>query len=224
MSLTLALVVAACGGGDSSSSSNTRTSITAAPVTATTAPTTTTTTPAPLNVYQYTMAGMLSPSVADVPPRIYVPNSESATVSVIDPATFQVIDTFAVGKLPQHVVPSYDMSVLYVNNNQGNSLTPIDPRTGKPGAPIPVNDPYNLYFSPDGKYAIVMAERESQIDIRDPHTWALIKSIEVPHRGVNHADFTADGTTMVASCEFSGWVVRVDLATLAITGELESRW
>ncbi len=127
-----------------------------------------------------------------------------------------MIDTFPVGQLPQHVVPSYDMSVLYVNNNQGNSLTPIDPRTGKPGAAIPVNDPYNLYFSPDGKYAIVMAERESQIDVRDPHdVGARSRASRSPMRGVNHADFSADGTTMIASCEFSGWIVRIDLATLA---------
>jgi YVTN family beta-propeller protein len=185
------------------------------------APTTTTTPPAAVDVYQGTRAGMLAASVQDVPSRVYVPNGHANTVTVIDPATFQVIDVFPVGALPQHVVPSYDLTTLYVNNNQGNSLTPIDPRTGRPGPPIPVDDPYNLYFSPDGKYALVMAEREQRIDVRDPGTWRLITSISVPHAGINHADFSADGTTMIASCEFSGWVVRIDLASLAVTGELE---
>ena len=152
---------------------------------------------------------------------MYVPNGASNSVSVIDPATYQVVDTFPVGALPQHVVPSYNLSTLYVNNNNGNSLTPVDPRTGKPGPAIPVNDPYNLYFTPDGRYTMVMAERESQIDVRDPATWQLVTSIEIPHRGVNHADFSADGTTMIASCEFSGWVVRIDLATLTYSGEVE---
>jgi YVTN family beta-propeller protein len=173
------------------------------------------------DVYEHTHAGMLADAVRDVPTRVYVPNGMSNSVSVIDPTTFQVVDTYPVGALPQHVVPSYDLRTLYVNNNNGNSLTPIDPRTGKPGPAIPVPDPYNLYFTPDGKYAVVMAERDSQVDFRDPTTWELVKSIEIPHRGVNHADFTIDGNTMIASCEFSGWVVRIDLATLTYSGEVE---
>ena len=213
----VAAVLAACGGGDNTTSSaadRTTTTTTTIP------PSTTTTTPV-TDVYRDTRAGMLAPSVRDVPSRVYVPNGHSDTVTVIDPATMQIIDTFPVGRLPQHVVPSYDLQTLYVNNNEGNTLTPIDPRTGTPGPDIPVQDPYNLYFSPDGKYALVMAERDMQIDVRDPTTWELIKSIEVPHPGVNHADFSGDGTTMIASCEFSGWVVRIDLATLELTGEVD---
>ena len=172
------------------------------------------------NVYAHTLAGDLSPAVAGIPTRVYVPNSESNTVDVIDPATFRVVDHFAVGRLPQHVTPSWDLKTLWVDNDEGNSLTPIDPRTGKPGAPVAVDDPYNLYFTPDGSKAIVVAERLHRLDVRDPHTWALEKSIPIAHDGADHADFTADGRTMIISCEFSGWLVRVDLRTLAVTGEL----
>jgi YVTN family beta-propeller protein len=214
----LVVAAASCGGGGDTAVESTTTA--APPPSTATAPTTTTV-PQPTDVYAGTRAGMLADSVRDVPWRVYVPNGHSNTVTVIDPASFQVIDVFPVGALPQHVVPSYDLSTLYVNNNLGNSLTPIDPRTSTPGAPIPVDDPYNLYFSPDGKYALVMAEREKRIDVRDPSTWALITSISVPYAGVNHADFTADGTMMIASCEFSGWVVRIDLPTLAVTGQIE---
>jgi YVTN family beta-propeller protein len=221
LALAAASVLAACsGGGGGGNATAEKNGTQVDPTTTTTVPpTTTTTAPKPTNVYEFTQAGMLSPKVQGDLSRVYVPNGSSNSVSVIDPTTYEVVDTFSVGALPQHVVPSYDLSTLYVNNNQGNSLTPIDPKTGRPGLTIPVNDPYNLYFSPDGKYAIVMAERESQIDFRDPHTWQLVKSVEIAHRGVNHADFSADGKTMVASCEFSGWVVRIDLATLTVTGE-----
>ena len=174
-----------------------------------------------VNVYAHTGAGMLSPAVANVPTRVYVPNSESNTVDVIDPTTYRVVDHFNVGARPQHVVPSYDLSTLYVNNNVGNSLTPIDPTTGKPGAAVPVEDPYNLYFTPDGTRAIVMAERMGRVDFRDPHTWKLIQSVPVAHSGVNHADFTPNGKIMIASCEFSGWLVRIDLTTMTVTGELK---
>jgi YVTN family beta-propeller protein len=172
------------------------------------------------NVYAHTLAGDLSPAVAGVPTRVYVPNSESNTVDVIDPTTFQVVDHFAVGRLPQHVTPSWDLKTLWVDNDEGNSLTPIDPRTGKAGSPVAVDDPYNLYFTPDGSKAIVVAERLHRLDFRDPHTWKLEKSVPIAHTGVDHADFTADGQTMIVSCEFSGWLVRVDLRTLTVTGEL----
>ncbi len=121
----------------------------------------------PHDVYAADRPGRLSPAVRGFPSRVYVPNSESNTVSVIDPRTFKVIDSFPVGALPQHVTPSYDLKTLWVDNDQGNSLTPIDPATGRPGKPVPVADPYNLYFTPDGRYAIVVAERLQRLDFRD---------------------------------------------------------
>jgi YVTN family beta-propeller protein len=70
-----------------------------------------------------------------------VPNSLSNTVTVINPRTYKVIGEFPVGAQPNHVTPSWDGSVLYVNDTDGNSLVPINPATGKPGAPIPLPTP-----------------------------------------------------------------------------------
>ncbi|NNH70278.1 beta-propeller fold lactonase family protein [Nocardia uniformis] len=169
----------------------------------------------------YAATRELSPTVADHLPRVYVPNSQANTVSVIDPATFQVIDTYpSGGQEPQHVVPSYDMQTLYVNNDLplgGGSLLPIDPRTGRAGQPIPVRDPYNLYFTPDGRYAIVVAEADKSLDLYDPVTWEKVNAIPVPDcGGVNHMDFTADGRFALTSCEFSGRVAVIDIAALTL--------
>lgn len=172
------------------------------------------------DVYEHTRAGDLSPTVAAITPKVYVPNSLSNTVDVIDPKTFRVIDHFAVGALPQHVTPSYDLKTLYVDNDEGNTLTPIDAATGRPGTPISVADPYNLYFTPGGKYAVVVAERLHRLDFRDPKTWKVVGSVHIPYAGVDHADFSVDDTTMIASCEFSGWIVRVDLERRKLTGAL----
>ena len=167
----------------------------------------------PKNVYAADGANMLSPAVAGALPRIYVPNSQSNTVDVIDPATYKVVDHFAVGALPQHVTPSWDLRTLYVDNDIGNSLTPLDPATGKPkGPPIPVDDPYNLYFTPDGRYAIVVAERLHRLDFRDARTMQLVHSVTVDCRGIDHMDYSADGRYLVASCEFSDQLVKVDVA------------
>jgi DNA-binding beta-propeller fold protein YncE len=141
-----------------------------------------------------------------------VPNSDSNTVDVIDQRTFKVVEHFSVGGLPQHVVPAYDLKTLYVTNDTGNTLTPIDPNTGKPGSTIPVEDPYNMYFTPNGKYAIVVAERLRRLDFRDAHTFKLVRSLTVPCAGVDHMDFSADGSYAIASCEFSSQLVKVDIA------------
>jgi YVTN family beta-propeller protein len=156
------------------------------------------------NVYARAGAGMLTDVTRQAKPLVYVPNTFSGTVSVVDPATYKVIRTFRTGLVPQHVVPSWDLKTLWVNDNSSNDLVPIDPRTGLPGPKVAVPDPYNLYFTPDGQHAMVMAERLGRIDYRDPHTMALQHSLQVPCRGVNHADVTADGSTFVVSCEFSG--------------------
>ncbi|MHB8659501.1 MAG: YVTN family beta-propeller repeat protein [Solirubrobacteraceae bacterium] len=164
------------------------------------------------NVYAYDSANRLTGAALLAKPLIYVPNSQSDTVDVIDPRTYRVVDRFPVGGLPQHVVPSWNLRTLYVTNDHGNSLTPIDPQTGKPGAPIPVADPYNLYFTPDGRFAIVVAERLRRLDFRDSHSFRLDHSLSLPCAGVDHMDFTADGRYLLASCEFSGQMVEIDVA------------
>jgi DNA-binding beta-propeller fold protein YncE len=174
-----------------------------------------------LDVYAHDRANMLAPAALTAVPRIYVPNSESATVDEIDPRTFKVVDHFAVGRLPQHVTPAYDLKTLYVTNDLGNSLTPIDPRTGTPGKAIPVDDPYNMYFTPDGRYAVVVAERLRRLDFRDAHSFRLHHSLDVPCVGVDHMDFSSDGSYALASCEFSGQLVKIDVQRERVVGVLD---
>jgi DNA-binding beta-propeller fold protein YncE len=145
-------------------------------------------------------------------PLVYVPNSASDTVDEIDPQTHRIVRHFAVGAVPQHVVPSYDLRTLWVANDVGNSLTPVDPATGAPGRAVRVEDPYNMYFTPDGRYAVVMAEQLRRIDFRDAHTMALHHTLDVPAcAGVNHADYTADGHYMLVSCEYAAAMIVIDV-------------
>ena len=172
------------------------------------------------DVYAGARPGRFSPDVRGFPDRIYVPNAVRNTVQVIDPHTFKVIDQFAVGRQPQHVVPSYDLKTLWVASDLGDNLTRIDPATGHATGTVKVKDPYNLYFTPDGKYAIVVAERVKRLDFRDPHTMALVDSVHVPCRGVNHMDFSPNGRYLIAACEFDGTVLKIDVATRTLVGTL----
>jgi len=178
------------------------------------------------NLYSETAAGKMSPAVAGALERIYVPNHMANTVSVIDPATLKVTHTFKVGLNPQHVVPSWDLKTLWVANNAENSdkgsLTAIDPRTAKPGRTIPVEDPYNMYWSPDGNHAIVVAEAFKRLDFRDAQSMKLDYSIATPEcAGINHADFSIDGRSAYFTCEFNGSITKVDLVNRKVLATIK---
>jgi YVTN family beta-propeller protein len=178
------------------------------------------------NVYATSAADKLGAAVAGDLERVYVPNLKSGDVVVIDPARMKVVDRYKVGIGPQHIVPSWDLRTLWVTNNAENtakgSLTPIDPRTGKPGKAIPVDDPYNMYATPDGKSAIVVAEARKRLDFRDPKTMALQYSVDVAGcPGINHADFSIDGRYALFTCEFSGTVAKIDLEARKVQGYLK---
>ena len=177
----------------------------------------------PRDVYAADRPGQLSPVMRRFRPLVYVPNSEAGTVDEIDPRTYKVVRHFRTGHQPQHVTPSWDLRTLWVDNAGSSTLTPIDPRTGRPGRPVPVDDPYNLYFTPDGRYAIAVAERLRRLDFRDPHTMRPRHSLPVPCQGVDHMDFSADGRYAVASCEFSSELLKVDVEGQRLLGTLPLR-
>ena len=178
------------------------------------------------NLYSETGSGKLSKATAGALERVYVPNRGENTVSVIDPATLKVIDKFKVGIHPQHVVPSWDLQTLWVANNAegrtDGSLTPINPQTGKPGKSVPVDDPYNMYFSPDGQLAIVVAEAYKRLDFRDARSMKLVYSIATPKcPGINHADFSIDGRFAVFTCEFGGAFTKIDLVNRKVVDTIK---
>jgi YVTN family beta-propeller protein len=205
--LVAALTAAGCSGGSPADAGTTHSSASPSPAPSTPSPTPSSST---TNVYANDAAGALTGAATDARPMVYVPNTMSDTVQLIDPKTYKVVGRFSTGREPQHVVPSWDLKTLWVNDDLCNDLIPIDPRTGKAGKRVPVDDPYNLYFTPDGAHALVMAERLRRIDVRDPHTMKLQRSLPVPCYGVNHADYSADLSFFVASCEFSGKLLVID--------------
>jgi YVTN family beta-propeller protein len=175
----------------------------------------------PRNIYSEAGAGKTNPATEGAVFRVYVPNEASGTLTIIDPTTMKVIDTVPTGVVPQHVVPAYDMKTLYVLNNTSNSIVPIDPLTGKTQPAISVDDPYNLYFLPDGSQAIIVAEAKKRLDFADPHTFKVTGSVQTDCEGINHLDYSADGRYFIATCEFDGRLIKVDVATKKVVGTLK---
>ncbi len=171
------------------------------------------------NVYANTLSGVVPCPLCELPPRVYVPNSTAGTVDVIDPLTFKVIDHYRTGAIPHHIAPAWDMSALYVDNEGNSTLTVLDIKTGHPVDQIHIPFPYNLYFTPDGTKAIDVVERLQRIEFRDwRHGWALLKSVAIPWPGADHMDFSADGSYLMISTEYSGVVAKVDVNTMSLVG------
>ena len=178
----------------------------------------------PGGVYSHAGPGMLSAAVVGDPYRLYVPESAGSGIDVVDPTARRVLAHYETGSDPQHVVPGYDLRTLYVTNDLANTLSPINPATGKISGPtIKVDDPYNLYFAPGGRQALVMAEARRRIDFYDMPGFRPAKRLSVDCPGINHADYTADGRYLVASCEFGGRLIRVDMRSETVTGYLNLR-
>jgi DNA-binding beta-propeller fold protein YncE len=181
----------------------------------------------PKNVYSETTAGKFSPATAGALSRVYSPNLLTGKVDVIDPETFTVIDSFSALPSPQHIVPSWDLQTLWVAGDISYTgghaqVAPIDPKTGKMGAPIDVPDAYNMYFTPDGHSAIVVAEAMRRLEFRDPHTMALQGYIATPKcAGINHADFALDGSYAIFTCEYDDQLAKIDLVHHTLAGMLQ---
>jgi YVTN family beta-propeller protein len=178
------------------------------------------------NIYKNSGAGQMSPAVAGALERIYVPNVNSNDVYVIDPATLKVVDHYGVGNNPQHIVPSWDLKTLWVTGSAKGrilgSLTSIDPLTAKPTRSFTVEDAYNMYFTPDGTAAIVVAESRRRLEFRDPQTMKIIDTLAVPDcNGLNHADYSADGRYAIFTCEFDGALVKIDIPGRKVLGYLK---
>jgi YVTN family beta-propeller protein len=175
------------------------------------------------NVYAAITNQHLSPAVAGDPQYLYVPNGIPGTVEVIDPTTYRIVRTIHLGyrSFPEHVTPSWDLRWLYVDTSAASELAVIDPRTGTLARIMRgIEHPYNLYFTPDGRLAIDVAEYYNQLRFYDPHTWKLIKVLPLPCNGPDHLDFSADGSYLMIGCEFDGNVFKVSLKTLRVVGRV----
>src|SRR5207247_3855560 len=105
--------------------------------------------------------------------------------------------------------------------NQSRNLPPA----GRPGA-RPRGDagagarPVHPLLPPGGRGGIVGAGGVQPLDFRDAHTMALVESVPVECKGVDHMEFTADGRYALATCEFSGEVLKLDVSARRVVGYL----
>jgi YVTN family beta-propeller protein len=115
---------------------------------------------------------------------VYVANSGSDSVSVIDTASNTVTSIVSVGKTPYGVAVNPTGSRVYVTNYQGNNVSVIDAVTNKLDDkltnPVPVGrNPYGIAVDPAGTRVYVANEGDNTVSVIDVATNSVIKTVKV---------------------------------------------
>ena len=131
--------------------------------------------PRPSNVYAADGPNMFRPRHATRhPPRVYVPNSEQQHGRRDRPSPLE--DRPALpgrrAAAARHALLGPEDAVRAQRRGQLGH-TDRSANGASPAARFHVADPYNMYFTPDGRFAIVVAERLSRLDFSDPHTFRV---------------------------------------------------
>jgi YVTN family beta-propeller protein len=164
-----------------------------------------------------------APSAAPAPGGrpIFVLNSLDATVSVVDPVSFQEVRRIDTGKEPHHLYLTPDEKSLIVANALADSLTFIDPVTGQVQRVVrEVADPYHLRFSPDMKWFVVAANRLDHVDLyrwnpaQPERPLSLVKRLAAP-KTPSHLSIDSRSTVVYVSLQDSDELLAIDLATQA---------
>lgn len=145
--------------------------------------------------------------------RAVVLNSGDGTVSVIDRATRKVVDTFAVGKEPHHLIPNLTDDELVVANAISNDLVFLNPLTGEIKRRLPrISDPYQLGYSPDGKWFVAISLRLDRVDIYSLPNYEL-KARVATAKTPSHVAFSRDSRVAYVTMQDSDELVAIDLVT-----------
>ena len=145
---------------------------------------------------------------------IFVLNSLDADVSVIDPATWRVVQRIPTGKEPHHLYLTPDEKSIIVANALADSLTFIDPRTAEVQRTIRgILDPYHLRFSPDMKWFVTAGNRLHHVDIYawDGQNLQLARRIPTG-KTPSHIWIDSRSTTAFVTMQDSDELVAIDLA------------
>ncbi|MBH9552503.1 YncE family protein [Inhella gelatinilytica] len=158
----------------------------------------------------------------DAKPPVFVLNSLSASVSVIDRDPWRERTRIPVGKEPHHLYLTPDETSLIVANARADSLTFIDPRTAQVQRVVSgIADPYHLRFSPDMKWFVTAANRLNHVDlyrwkgVHAEQPFELVKRIP-SGRTPSHLFIDNASRTLYASMQDSDELLAVDLASQSV--------
>ena len=105
-----------------------------------------------------------------------------------------------------------DHKSLVVGDTTGNTLFFLDPHTGALQRQVTISDPYQLQYSPDGRYLTIAGLARAQIDIYDAATLKLLH--RVPARSLpSHINYAPDSSVVFVSLQGSDRLTAIETAS-----------
>jgi DNA-binding beta-propeller fold protein YncE len=155
--------------------------------------------------------------------NIVVLNSAEASISLIDPVSQTLIETFPVGKEPHHLMATPDNKSLIVANSVSNNLVFLDPKSGHIQRWVEnVEDPYQIGFSLDRKWFVTTGLRLDRIDIYHAVGDDIQLAKRVPLATMpSHMAFSNDNKIVFVTLQISGELAAIDLASQTVLWKMK---
>ncbi|MBI4269918.1 MAG: beta-propeller fold lactonase family protein [Candidatus Rokubacteria bacterium] len=152
---------------------------------------------------------------------LYVTNTRSDSVSVIDTDTLDVVATIPLGPgKPNRIAFHPDGKTAWVVYDKSHDLGVIDTEARKLVRRVRIGgNPYNLNFTPDGRHLVVLDwssdTSDDEVIFYDLAAGKIDGRVEVSTWPA-HSVFSHDGKRLYVSGETAGDVTVIDVATRSI--------
>jgi len=139
-------------------------------------------------------------------------NSDDDSLSVIDTPTYKEISRTRIGRAPHHLIATPDGKSLILAMAGGDELVFIDLATGMVKQRLAASDPYQIGFSPDGKWFVANSLRLDRIDIYDAKDYRLVHRLPAPTMP-SHIGFSPDSSVVYVTLQGTNNLIAIDLAS-----------
>lgn len=166
-----------------------------------------------LSVAVASLFGATAPALAD---GVLVLNSDDVNYSVVSRSQRVETAKLPIGREPHHLIRSADGSKVFLASTLTNELLELDAATGERRRVITdIIDPYQLGFSPDGKWFVTAAYRLDHVDIYTASDFKLAKRIFIESLP-SHLAFDGDSCTVFVTIQQTGRLIAIDLKTQTV--------
>jgi YVTN family beta-propeller protein len=156
------------------------------------------------------VAALLSTAAAASASTAVVLNSDDDTLSVVSSDGYHEISRTHIGRGPHHLIVSPDGRILILAMSGSNELVLVDRTSGIETKRIEASDPYQIGFSPDGKWFVAASIRLDRVDIYDANTFQLVHRLPAATMP-SHIAFARDSSTVFVTLQGTGSLIAIDL-------------
>jgi len=156
---------------------------------------------------------------------LYITNTKSDSVSILDTETFEAVGTIPLGQgKPNRIVFHPDGKTAWVVYDKSRDLGVIDAETRKLVRRVKIGgNPYNLAFTPDGRHLLVLDwssdTSNDEVIFYDLKAEKIDGRVEVSTWPA-HAIFSRDAKLLYVSGETAGDVTVIDVAQRTVVGRI----